>query len=163
VVAEKINVGIVGTGIYLPDNKISAAEISEQTNGVWSETAIKEKLGVINKTVPGDNDGTQEMGVYASQSALKNTGIDAKEIDLIISVGEEWKEYPLTTSGIYLQDKIGAVNAWAIDIQQRCCTTISAMKIAKDMMIADEELKLFLLPVDIEMVTLWTTQILICQ
>jgi 3-oxoacyl-[acyl-carrier-protein] synthase-3 len=145
VVAEKINVGIVGTGIYLPDNKISAAEISEQTNGVWSETAIKEKLGVINKTVPGDNDGTQEMGVYASQSALKNTGIDAKEIDLIISVGEEWKEYPLTTSGIYLQDKIGAVNAWAIDIQQRCCTTISAMKIAKDMMIADEDIKTVLI------------------
>jgi len=60
---------------------------------------------------------------------------------LILCIGEEWKEYPLTTSGIYIQEKIGANNAWSIDVQQRCGTTVAAMKIAKDMMIADEELK----------------------
>jgi len=63
------------------------------------------------------------------------------EIDLILCIGEEWKEYPLTTSGIYIQYKIGANNAWSIDIQQRCGTTVAALKIAKDMMIADETLK----------------------
>ena len=76
---------------------------------------------------------------------LEKTGIDPLEIDLILNVGEEWKEYPLTTSGIYLQEKIGANNAWAIDVQQRCCTTISAMKMAKDMMIADEEINTVLI------------------
>ncbi len=91
------------------------------------------------------NDGTQEMGVYAAKEAIRKSGIDPLEIDLILNIGEEWKEYPLTTSGIYLQEKIGATNAWAIDVQQRCCTTISAMKIAKDMMIADEEIKTVLI------------------
>lgn len=142
---EIMNIGIVGTGIYLPETKITAGEIASKTNGVWETNAVIEKLGIIEKTVPTEKDGTQEMSVWASEDALKRTGINPLEIDLILNIGEEWKEYPLTTSSIYLQEKIGAQNAWAIDLQQRCCTTISAMKIAKDMMIADEEINTVLI------------------
>jgi 3-oxoacyl-[acyl-carrier-protein] synthase-3 len=142
---KNLNIGIAGTGIYLPKTTISAEEIAEQTKGVWETEAIKDKLGIIEKTIPSANDGTQEMGVYAAKEAIRKCGIDPLEIDLILNIGEEWKEYPLTTSGIYLQEKIGAANAWAIDLQQRCCTTISAMKIAKDMMIADEEINTVLI------------------
>lgn len=134
------HVGIVGTGIYVPHKRMTAKEIADATLGVWTEEAIKTKLGIIEKPIPGDNDGTQEMGVKAGLDAIKNTGIDPKEIDLIICMGEEWKEYPLTTSGIYIQEKIGATNAWAIDVQQRCCTTVAALKMAKDMMLADDDL-----------------------
>ena len=136
-----INVGILGTGIYLPEKRMTAAEISVATGGVWSESAVIEKLGITEKPVPGPNDGTQEMGVKAALDVLKNTGTDPLEIDLILCIGEEWKEYPLTTSGIYIQYGTGADNAWALDIQQRCCTTVAAMKIAKDMMIADSSIK----------------------
>jgi 3-oxoacyl-[acyl-carrier-protein] synthase-3 len=62
------------------------------------------------------------------------------DIDVVLSVTEEWKEYPLTTSALYVQGKIGAVNAWGIDLQNRCCTTVSALKVAKDMLIADDEI-----------------------
>lgn len=142
---KKVNIGIVGTGIYLPDTKITAEEIASKTNGIWESGAIKNKLGILEKTIPGRKDGTQEMGVWASIEALNNTKIDPLEIDLILNIGEEWKEYPLTASGIYLQEKIGAKNAWAIDVQQRCCTTISAMKMAKDIMIADDEINTVLI------------------
>ncbi|NYB75698.1 3-oxoacyl-ACP synthase [Sedimentibacter hydroxybenzoicus DSM 7310] len=135
-----VNIGIVGTGIYIPEKRMTAREISDATNGLWTEKAIVQKLGIVEKSIPGKEDGTQEMGVRAGLDAIKRTGIDPKEIDLILCMGEEWKEYPLTTSGIYIQEKIGAVNAWAIDLQQRCCTTVAAMKIAKDMMIADEDI-----------------------
>ncbi|MDR3285952.1 MAG: 3-oxoacyl-ACP synthase [Prevotellaceae bacterium] len=135
------NVGIVGTGIYLPEKRMTAAQISVATKGVWSETAVIEKLGISEKPIPDTGDGTQEMGVKAALDALKNCDIDPLDIDLILCIGEEWKEYPLTTSGIYIQYKIGAINAWAIDVQLRCCTTVAALKIAKDMMITDSELK----------------------
>lgn len=134
-------VGIVGTGIYIPEGRMTARQISDATHGVWSEQAVFEKLGIREIAVPGPNDGTQEMGVKAGLDALKNTGVDPKSIDLILCIGEEWKEYPLTTSGIYIQEQIGATNAWAIDLQQRCGTTVAALKIAKDMMIADEEIE----------------------
>jgi 3-oxoacyl-[acyl-carrier-protein] synthase-3 len=135
-----IHAGIVGTGIYIPTTKMTAREISEATGGVWSEQAVIDKLGIVSKSIPGPDDGTQEMGVRAALDCLKNTGVDPKEIDLILCIGEEWKEYPLTTSALYIQDKIGAVNAWGIDVQNRCCTCVSAIKIAGDMLVADPEL-----------------------
>jgi len=130
-------VGIVGTGIYIPEQHITAKEIAEATQGVWTEKAIVEKLGFTQKPVPSEGDGTQEMGVKAALDCLKNTGIDPMEIDVVLCMGEEWKEYPLTTSAIYIQEQIGAKNAWGIDVQNRCCTTVTAMKMARDMLIAD--------------------------
>lgn len=135
------NIGILGLGVYLPTTKMTAAEIAAKTNGVWSEQAIREKLGIVEKCIPSESDGTQEMGALASLEALKDANIDPKDIDVILCFGEEWKEYPLTTSALYIQDRIGATNAWGIDVQNRCCTSVTAMKMAKDMMIADEDIK----------------------
>lgn len=138
-------VGIVGTGIYIPETFVTGEEIANKTQGVWSKEAVVEKLGIRKKPVPGDGDGTQEMGALAALDALKNTGVNPLDIDVILSVGEEWKEYPLTTSALYIQDRIGAVNAWGIDLANRCCTTVSTMKIAKDMLMADESIDTILI------------------
>ena len=137
----KENIGILGLGVYLPSTTMSAAEIAAATNGVWSEAAIREKLGIVKKTIPGPQDGTQEMGALASLEAIKDAKIDPKEIDVILCFGEEWKEYPLTTSALYIQDRIGAINAWGVDVQNRCCTSVTALKMAKDMMVADDDIK----------------------
>ncbi len=141
---EKVNIGILGIGVYLPNQFMSAKEIADATRGVWSEDAIKEKLGIIRKTIPGVEDGTQEMGALAALEAVKDAGIDPGEIDVILCFGEEWKEYPLTTSALYIQDRVKAVNAWGIDVQNRCCTSVTALKMAKDMMIADDEINTIL-------------------
>lgn len=85
------------------------------------------------------------MGALAALDCMKNTGIDPKEIDLILCIGEEWKEYPLTTSALYIQNRVRAVNAWGIDVQNRCCTCVSAMKIAKDMMMSDDDINTVLI------------------
>lgn len=135
-----VNVGIVGTGVYLPKKIMTAAEIAAATGGIWSEDAVRNKLGINQKYIAGPDEGTQEMGALAALKCLENTGVDPKEIDLILCMGEEWKEYPLTTSALYIQDRIGAVNAWGIDVQNRCCTCVSAMKIARDMMVADDSI-----------------------
>jgi 3-oxoacyl-[acyl-carrier-protein] synthase-3 len=127
----------MGTGIYIPKTKMTALDISKATGGVWSERAVIEKLGIVQKPVPGPDDGTQEMGALAALDCLKNTGADPKSIDVILCIGEEWKEYPLTTSALYIQDRIGAVNAWGIDVQNRCCTCCAAIKMARDLIVAD--------------------------
>ena len=134
------HVGILGTGIYVPEKIMTAKEISEATGGVWSEEAVEKKLGIKQKFIAGPEDGTQEMGARAALNCLKNTGVDPLDIDLILCIGEEWKEYPLTTSALYIQDRIGAVNAWGIDVQNRCCTCVSAMEIGKDMILADPKI-----------------------
>ncbi len=134
------SIGVWSYGLYLPQRVMTAREISDATNGVWSEDAVKNKLGILEKRIPGEDDGTQEMAVRAAKDALSRGSVDPLSIDLILCVGEEWKEYPLTTSALYVQGAIGAENAWGIDVQNRCCTTCAAIKIAKDMMVADDEI-----------------------
>ena len=104
------HVGIIGIGVYLPQQIMTAQEISVQTQGMWSEQAIIEKLGIVEKRVPNNKEGTQEMGALAAIECVKDANIDPLEIDVILCFGEEWKEYPLTTSALYIQDRVGATN-----------------------------------------------------
>ena len=42
----KETVGIAGYGLYIPDGRMTAGEISAATSGIWSEEAVREKLGI---------------------------------------------------------------------------------------------------------------------
>lgn len=136
-------IGILATGIYLPQPRMTGAEIAEAT-GI-SRQAIEEKFGIIEKVIPGPDDHPCTMGAKAAQTALEKAGISAQEIDVILSISEEYKEHPLMVSGIKIQQLIGARNAWAIDVAQRCCTTISALKLAKGLMQSDPSIQTVLL------------------
>lgn len=142
---KKDHVGVVGMGLYIPDHYWTSEYCSTLTGGRWSAKAIEEKLGFKKKPVARPHEGTQWMGAEAAKDCLKNTGFDPMKIDAIIWFGEEWKEYPLTTSAIYVQREIGAWNAWGIDVSNRCCTFVTALKMAKDMIIADPSINTILL------------------
>jgi 3-oxoacyl-[acyl-carrier-protein] synthase-3 len=80
------------------------------------------------------------MAVWAAQDCLSKCDFRAEDIDVVLCTTEEWKEYLLWTAGIHLAHEIGAVNAWAMDIHMRCCTTIAALKTAKDMMLTNPDI-----------------------
>lgn len=133
-------VGIVGYGLYIPDTYLTADDLAAQSGGRWTADAVRNKLGFDRKPMAGPGDGTQQMGVKAAKDCLARTGVDPMEIDVILCIGEEYKEYPLTTSGIYIQEQIGAYKAWAIDVQQRCNSTVATLKMARDMLVADPDI-----------------------
>lgn len=136
----RTDVGVAAYGLYLPRERMTAAQVARATGGRWTEASIREKLGFDQKPVPGPDDGTQEMGAFAALDCLRRFDYDPMKIDVVLCTGEEWKEYPLTTSGIYVQERIGARRAWALDVQQRCCSQVAAMKLGKDLICADPEI-----------------------
>lgn len=136
-------IGITGLGMYLPEGRMTGAQIAEKAN---IPTAVVEtKMGIIEKVVAGPHDHPVEMSVKAAKEAISEAQVDAKDIDVVIYIGEEHKEYPLWTAAIKIQEEIGAVNAWAFDVQLRCGTAIMAMKVAKSLMLADDSIKTVLL------------------
>jgi len=137
------SVGILSTGIYLPKEFVTSEDISIKS-GIPKEI-IETKLGILKKPIPGPNDHTCEMGIIAAREAIKKANIDPLDIDLIMYIGEEHKEYPLWTAAINMQQKLGATNAWGYDVAMRCGTTIMAIKVAKDMMKSDDSLNTVLL------------------
>ncbi|WP_226676764.1 3-oxoacyl-ACP synthase [Rossellomorea aquimaris] len=138
-----MTIGILSTGVYLPSSTMTGNEIAEKA-GLPLEI-VESKMGIKKKTVPGPEDHTCAMGIRAARKAMGKAGIDPKEIDVIIYVGEEHKEYPLWTAGIKLQEEIGAYHAWAFDVSLRCGTTIMAMKLAKSLLEMDPAIKTVLL------------------
>jgi 3-oxoacyl-[acyl-carrier-protein] synthase-3 len=140
---KAVTAGIVSAGMYLPERIISAAEISEQS-GI-EEWVIREKFGINEKRMAGPDDQPNTMALKAAQNCLAGCDIPPKEIDLVLCTTEEWKEYINWTAGIDLAYQLGATKAWAMDIHMRCCTTISALKIAKDMMCSDPEINTVLI------------------
>jgi 3-oxoacyl-[acyl-carrier-protein] synthase III len=138
-----LQIGIVSTGLYLPDEYMTGEELAKIA-GIPSHI-VKEKMGIKKKHVPGPNDHTCKMGIIASKQAIERAGINPLEIDVVIYIGEEHKEYPLWTAGIKLQEAIGAFNAWAFDVALRCGTTVMALKVAKSLMLADSKINTVLL------------------
>jgi 3-oxoacyl-[acyl-carrier-protein] synthase III len=138
-----MTIGIVSTGIYIPENYMTGREIAQKA-GI-PINVVEEKMGIKKKPVPGVDDHTCEMGIKAANNAIEKAGINPAEINLVIYIGEEHKEYPLWTAGIKLQEAVGAVNAWAFDVALRCGTTMMALKLAKSMMLSDSSIQTVLL------------------
>jgi 3-oxoacyl-[acyl-carrier-protein] synthase III len=136
-------IGIVSTGIYIPENYMTGREIAKKA-GI-PINVVEEKMGIKKKPVPGVDDHTCEMGIKAAKKAIEKAGINPAEINLVIYIGEEHKEYPLWTAGIKLQEAVGAYHAWAFDVALRCGTTMMALKLAKSMMLADASIQTVLL------------------
>ncbi|MFS0824261.1 3-oxoacyl-ACP synthase [Bacillus sp. 1P02SD] len=137
------SVGVLSTGTYIPKDFLTSEDISKKS-GIPKEI-VETKLGILKKPIPGTDDHTCEMGIKAAREAIKKANIDPLEIDLIIYIGEEHKEYPLWTAAIKMQQELGASNAWGFDVAMRCGTTIMAIKVAKDLMKADDSIKTVLL------------------
>lgn len=136
-------VGVVGLATYVPTPRMTSAELAAAT-GI-AEDVIVHKFGIRAKPMPGPDDHPCAMGAKAAQTALARAGVDPREVDVIISISEEYKERPLMVSGIKIQQLIGARNAWAIDIAQRCCTTIAGLTLARALMQTDPRVKTVLL------------------
>ncbi|TEU18641.1 MAG: 3-oxoacyl-ACP synthase [Anaerolineales bacterium] len=136
-------VGIVSAGMYLPEPVLTAADIAEKSG--LSEWVVREKLGINQKRMAGPDDHPNQMAVWAAQDCLSKCDIPPEEIDVVLCTTEEWKEYLQWTAGTDLAHKIGATRAWGMDLHMRCCTTIGALKMAKDVMIADPDVNTVLI------------------
>ncbi len=136
---KTVQAGIEGLGIYVPEARHTAEYMSAQT-GIPQEI-LETKFGLRSKSVPGPEDHTVAMGVKAARQALERAKISPDRVDLVIWAGEVYAERPMQTYGIKLQNEIGAVNAWAFDINQRCGTFMVGMALAKSLMTTDSRIK----------------------
>ena len=146
---SKARAGILSLAVYIPRAFHDADYIAAR-----SETPaeiIRTKLGWYQKNVAGPpipwpavdgggEDGTVAMGLKAARKALFYSGLGPREIDLVIWSGEEIKEFRNWPVGPKLQKELGLESAWSFDMQQRCGTTIVALKLARDMIRADDSI-----------------------
>lgn len=141
--SQDVSVGIASVGMYLPEGRLTAAEIAAESG--LPEWVVREKLGIVSKTKARPDEHPNQMAIWAAQDCLSRTDIKPDEIDVVLCTTEEWREYLLWTTGIHLAYEIGATRAWGLDLHMRCATTVGALKIARDMILADPEINTILI------------------
>ncbi|MGL4451874.1 MAG: beta-ketoacyl-ACP synthase III [Sarcina sp.] len=120
------NSKVIGVGGYAPNNIVLNEELQKivDTSDEW----IKSRTGIRERRIScGEN--TSDLASKAARIALKMANIEAKDIDYIIVATITPDNYTPSTASI-VQDKIGAVNAGAIDINAACTGFIYAIEIA---------------------------------
>ncbi len=135
--------GVAGLATWLPSGRQTAAEIAAKTG--LPEAVIAEKFGIVCKPTAGADDHPCAMGARAATLALDRAGVRPEEVDVVLSISEEYKEHPLMVSGIKLQQLVGCRNAWAVDVAQRCCTTLAGLALARGLFAADPAIRTILL------------------
>ena len=138
-----MHVGIIGHGVWLPSTFMSAADIAKAT-GI-PEDVIALKFGVKQKPVSGPGETTAVMGLEAARKALADAGISGSEVDLVIWCGAQHKDYPCWLAGLYVANQIGARNAWSFDMEAMCGSMMTALDVAKSLLLARDDLQTVLL------------------
>jgi 3-oxoacyl-[acyl-carrier-protein] synthase-3 len=96
------------------------------TNDEWitSRTGIKER-----RILKGEGRGTSYLAIKAAQDLLAKANLDPKEIDMVIMVTTT-PDMPVAATGVYVATQIGAVNAFAYDLQAACSGFLYGMSTA---------------------------------
>ncbi|MDI6703151.1 MAG: beta-ketoacyl-ACP synthase III [bacterium] len=76
-------VGIVGTGSFVPEHVLTNFDLEKMvdTTDEW----IRTRTGIVERHVASRETSSSDLGVEAARQALKDSAIDPKEIDLIIT------------------------------------------------------------------------------
>jgi 3-oxoacyl-[acyl-carrier-protein] synthase III len=115
---KKIRAAITGVGGYVPDYILTNKELETMvdTSDEWitSRTGIKER-----RILKGDHQGVSVMGVAAVKDMIAKTGIDPKEIDLVIfATITADMTFPATAN--IVASAVGATNAFSFDLAAAC-------------------------------------------
>ena len=122
---------ILGTGHYVPENIVTNDDLSKlmNTNDQWitERTGIKERRHRKNRN---DSDETTAfLGLKASEMALKNAKISAKDLDFIIFATLS-PDYFFPGCGVLLQEMLGCDTIGALDVRNQCSGFVYAMSVA---------------------------------
>ena len=133
------NAKIIGTGVAVPDKIITNRDLSEMLGEDITEFVSK-NLGIIERRVLANDESAADIASIAAQNALKNAGISAAEIDLII-LSTDTPEYLSPATSVVVQHRIGAVNAGTFDTNCACAGFVTALDTAAKYIIADANYK----------------------
>ncbi|MDY3914265.1 MAG: beta-ketoacyl-ACP synthase III [Phocaeicola sp.] len=128
---EKINAVITGVGGYVPDYVLTNEELSRMVD--TSDEWIMTRIGVKERRILKEEGlGTSYMARKAVKQLLQKTGVKPEEIDCIL-LATTTPDYKFPSTASIVSEKVGAVNAFAMDISAACCGFIYTLDLASTM------------------------------
>ncbi len=130
---------IIGTSIYVPEKILTNADLSKMLGSDIDEF-VSTIVGINERHICADNESTADLATKSADNALKNAGISAEELDLIL-LATDTPEYISPATSVIVQARIGAKNAGTFDINCACAGFVTALDTAFKYIIADKTYK----------------------
>lgn len=119
---------LVGTGSYVPEKTLTNEDLMKivDTSDEWITT----RTGIKTRHVVSEGETTATLAAEAARRALDDAGMKPEDLNLII-LGTITPEMVFPSTACFVQDMIGAKNAWAFDLSAACSGFVYGLSIAQ--------------------------------
>ncbi len=119
---------ILGTGSYVPEEVLTNADLEAkvETSDEW----IFSRTGIRERRIAAPDEPTSALATKAARNALKQSGVDAAELDLIICATVTPDTF-FPATACYIQKNLQANNAVCFDISAACSGFLYAIQTAR--------------------------------
>jgi len=107
---------VTAVGHFVPDKILSNADLEKMVD--TSDEWIRTRTGISERRIL-EKGGTSDMAACAAEQTLKNRGITAADLDLIVCATVTPDMFFPATACL-IQEKIGASRAWGFDLSAAC-------------------------------------------
>lgn len=143
---SKITAAITAIGGYVPEYVLTnqILETLVETNDEWitTRTGIKER-----RILKENGKGTSYLAIKAAQNLLDKSGLDPKEIDLVI-VATATPDMKAASTAAFTATQIGAINAFSFDLESACSSFLFGMSVASSYIVSGKYKKVLLIGAD---------------
>ena len=118
---------IIATGSALPERVVTNADLEKivDTSDEW----IRTRTGIRERRVAADGETTGDLALRAAQQALKDAGVKASELDMVI-LGTTTPDIVFPATACLVQDRLGANGCMAFDVNAACSGFMYALGVA---------------------------------
>lgn len=124
---------IAGTGSYVPDATLTNEDLTKMVD--TSDEWITTRTGIKVRHIASENETTATLSAEAAKKAIENAGITPQDVDMIV-VATITPEMVFPSTACFVQEMIGALNAWAFDVNAACSGFVYSLSIAHQFIIS---------------------------
>ncbi|MDI6817059.1 MAG: beta-ketoacyl-ACP synthase III [Actinomycetota bacterium] len=119
--------GIAGMGVFVPEKILTNADLEKMVD--TSDEWIRVRTGIIERRVVEGDTATSDLAAEAAKNAIKDAGIKADDIDLIL-VATSTPDMIFPSTACLVQSKLGIAGCAAFDLQAACTGFVYGMTVA---------------------------------
>jgi 3-oxoacyl-[acyl-carrier-protein] synthase-3 len=110
-------IGILGMGMAVPERVVTNHDLEKlvDTSDEWITT----RTGIKERRYAAEGEGSSEWGSKAALAAIKDAGMDPKDIDLIVCCTFT-PDSNCPSTACHIKKKIGAAKCAALDVNAAC-------------------------------------------
>lgn len=130
---------ISGSGIAVPERVVTNDELSAHLRENINEF-VESNLGIKERHILDSDKSAADIATEAAENALKDAGLAAEDLNLII-VASDTPEYLSPGTSVVVQNRINAKRAGTFDINAACAGYVTALDVAAKYFVADANYK----------------------